>query len=98
MRCSVQTRRETAFMAQAQTNVAQSAQAAEVQRFTQVAEPRARQKGKPMIYRRIKCSVKGWCNGAGPSGTCKKCAKPLTDGTWWYRFRFAGRFIHESAR
>jgi integrase len=51
-----------------------------------------------MIYRRIKCSVKGWCNGAGPSGTCNKCGHWLTDGTWWYRFRFAGRIIHESAR
>lgn len=51
-----------------------------------------------MIYQRIQCSVKGWCNRKGPNRTCVKCGKRPTGGVWWMRFRFAGRIIHESAR
>jgi integrase len=51
-----------------------------------------------MIYQRIKCSKRGWCNRKGPNGTCDKCSKRSSGGIWWVRFRFGGRFIHESAR
>jgi len=51
-----------------------------------------------MIYQRIKCGTKGTCNGQGPKGTCSKCGQRPTGATWWMRFRFAGRFVHESAR
>lgn len=51
-----------------------------------------------MIYPRIKCSVKGWCNRIGTRGACSKCGHRATGAIWWYRFRFAGRMIHESAR
>jgi integrase len=51
-----------------------------------------------MIYQRIKCGVRGWCNGAGQDGACSKCGQRPTGAIWWYRFRFAGRIIHESAR
>jgi integrase len=51
-----------------------------------------------MIYQRIKCSARGWCNRKGPDGACSKCGQRPTGATWWYRFRFAGRIVHESAR
>ena len=51
-----------------------------------------------MIYQRIKCSERGWCNRIGPDGACSKCGQRPTGATWWYRFRFAGRIVHESAR
>jgi len=51
-----------------------------------------------MIYQRIQCSAKGWCNRQGPNETCSKCGQRPTNGIWSYRFRFAGRMIHESAR
>jgi len=51
-----------------------------------------------MIYQRIKCSERGWCNRKGPNGNCSKCGQRPSGGKWSYRFRFAGRIIHESAR
>jgi integrase len=52
-----------------------------------------------MIYQRIACSSKrGWCNKQGPDGTCSKCGQRPSDGIWWMRFRFGGRFVHESTR
>jgi hypothetical protein len=51
-----------------------------------------------MIYRPVKCSVRGWCNTTGPDGTCAKCGKRPSGGIWTMRFRFAGRFVHESTR
>ena len=51
-----------------------------------------------MIYQRIQCSEKGWCNRKGPDGTCAKCGQRPTGGVWWMRFRFGGRFVHESTR
>jgi integrase len=51
-----------------------------------------------MIYQRIQCKEKGWCNRKGPDGTCSKCGQRPSDGIWWIRFRFGGRFVHESAR
>ncbi len=51
-----------------------------------------------MIYQRIVCSERGWCNRKGPDGTCGKCGQRASDGIWWMRFRFGGRFVHESTR
>jgi hypothetical protein len=51
-----------------------------------------------MVYQRIQCGVKGWCNRKGPKGTCNKCGRRPSGGVWWIRFRFAGRFVHESTR
>jgi len=51
-----------------------------------------------MIYQRIQCDEKGWCNRKSQDGTCSKCGKRPSDGIWWMRFRFAGRFVHESTR
>jgi integrase len=51
-----------------------------------------------MIYQRIQCREKGWCNRKGPDGTCSKCGLRPSDGIWWVRFRFGGRFLHESTR
>ena len=34
----------------------------------------------------------------GPGGTCAKCGRRPSGGIYWYRFRFAGRYIHESTR
>ena len=51
-----------------------------------------------MIYQRIQCSVKGWCNRKGDDGSCGKCGQRASGGVWWMRFRFAGRFVHESTR
>jgi integrase len=51
-----------------------------------------------MIYQRIQCEKQGWCNRKGPNATCSKCGARPCDGIWWIRFRFAGRFIHESTR
>jgi integrase len=31
-------------------------------------------------------------------GTCSKCGIRRAGGAWWYRFRFGGRIIHESAK
>jgi hypothetical protein len=31
-------------------------------------------------------------------GTCGKCGLRPAGGAWWYRFRFGGRIIHESAK
>lgn len=51
-----------------------------------------------MIYQRIQCSVRGWCNRKGTDGVCDKCGQRPSDGIWWMRFRFGGRFIHESTK
>jgi integrase len=51
-----------------------------------------------MIYQRIQCSDRGWCNRKGPNGACAKCGNRISGGIWWMRFRFAGRFVHESTR
>jgi integrase len=51
-----------------------------------------------MIYQRITCSERGWCNRKGPEETCSKCGRRPSGAIWSYRFRFAGRIIHESAR
>ena len=51
-----------------------------------------------MIYQRILCNEKGWCNRKGPDETCSKCGRRPSGGVWWMRFRFAGRFVHESTR
>jgi integrase len=37
------------------------------------------------------------CNTKGLDGKCDKCERAV-DGAWWYRFRFAGRIVHESSR
>lgn len=50
-----------------------------------------------MVYLRVKCKVRGSCNRKGPDGKCNKCGE-RPSGTWWYRFRFAGRIVHESAK
>src|ERR1700746_467449 len=51
-----------------------------------------------MIYQGIKGREKGWGSRKGPDGTCSKCGKRPSDGIWSMRFRFAGRFVHESTR
>lgn len=51
-----------------------------------------------MIYQRIKCRAKGWCNREGLDRNCSKCGQRASGGIWWMRFRFAGRFVHESTR
>jgi integrase len=51
-----------------------------------------------MIYQRILCSEGGGCNRRGPNRVCSKCGQRPSGGIWSYRFRFAGRMIHESAR
>jgi integrase len=51
-----------------------------------------------MIYQRIQCRKKGWCNRKGQGRTCSKCGQRPSDGIWCMRFRFAGRFVHESTR
>lgn len=51
-----------------------------------------------MVYMRVKCEVRGTCNKKGPDDTCTKCGKRPKRGIWWFRFRFDGRFIHESTR
>ena len=51
-----------------------------------------------MVYKRVNCRVRGTCNKKGPGGTCGKCGEHTTGGTWWYRFRFGGRIVHESTR
>jgi integrase len=51
-----------------------------------------------MVYGRVTCTKGGTCNTKGSRGVCSKCGEHPTGGTWWYRFRFAGRIIHESAR
>jgi integrase len=51
-----------------------------------------------MIYQRIQCSEVGWCNRKGSNGACAKCGKRISGAIWWMRFRFAGRFVHESTR
>lgn len=51
-----------------------------------------------MLYQRVNCKVRGTCNKKGPEETCTKCGKKPTGGTWWYRFRFAGRIVHESSK
>ena len=50
-----------------------------------------------MVYLRVNCGVRGTCNKKGPNRTCTKCGKQPISGIWWYRFRFAGRIIHESS-
>lgn len=51
-----------------------------------------------MIYQRIQCSERGWCNKKGPNGACSKCGQRPANGIWWIRFRFGGRFVHESTK
>lgn len=51
-----------------------------------------------MIYQRIVCKQNGWCNRKGPDRSCGKCGKRPSNGVWWMRFRFGGRFIHESTK
>jgi len=50
------------------------------------------------LYKRVTCAKEGTCNSKGRSKTCSKCGEKLQGGAWWYRFRFAGRIIHESSR
>lgn len=50
------------------------------------------------LYKRVTCAKGGTCNTKGPNATCTKCARRPEGGAWWYRFRFAGRVIHESSR
>jgi len=50
------------------------------------------------VYKRVTCPKGGTCNTKGPSRTCNKCGQRPEGGAWWYRFRFAGRIIHESSR
>ncbi len=50
------------------------------------------------VYRRVECKVRGTCNAKGPNGTCGKCGESPQGGVWWYRFRFCGRIVHESAK
>jgi len=50
------------------------------------------------LFKRIKCGNGGTCNTKGPKRTCSKCGNKPEGGAWWYRFRFAGRIIHESSR
>jgi hypothetical protein len=50
------------------------------------------------LYKRVTCPKGGTCNAKGNDRTCSKCGKRADGGAWWYRFRFAGRIIHESAR
>lgn len=51
-----------------------------------------------MVYMRVNCDVRGTCNKKGPDGTCTKCGRRPKGGTWWFRFRFGGRMVHESTR
>jgi hypothetical protein len=51
-----------------------------------------------MIYQRIACSERGWCNRKGPNRACSKRGQRPSGGIWWMRFRFGGRFVHESTR
>lgn len=50
-----------------------------------------------MVYIHVNCEVRATCNKKVPDGTCTKCGKRAAGGIWWYRFRFAGRIIHESS-
>jgi len=50
------------------------------------------------LYKRVTCAKEGTCNTKGRNKTCSKCGERLEGGAWWYRFRFAGRIIHESSR
>jgi len=50
------------------------------------------------MYRRMTCAQGGRCNMKGQKRICSKCGKRPEGGGWWYRFRFAGRMIHESSR
>ena len=50
------------------------------------------------LYKRVTCPKGGTCNTKGRNATCTKCGKRPEGGAWWYRFRFAGRIIHESSR
>ena len=71
--------------------------AGERQAGRQAAE--IREGGKAMrVYYRVICTKGGICNTKGASGTCAKCGERPTGGAWWYRFRFGGRIVHESAK
>jgi integrase len=50
------------------------------------------------LYKRVTCAKGGTCNTKGRNAKCSKCGKQPEGGAWWYRFRFAGRIIHESSR
>jgi len=50
------------------------------------------------VYYRVTCTKGGDCNTKGAGGNCSKCGEQRAGGAWWYRFRFAGLIIHESAR
>jgi len=50
------------------------------------------------LYKRVTCPKGGTCNTKEPNRTCSKCGEKPEGGAWWYRFRFAGRIIHESSR
>src|SRR6516225_3106498 len=50
------------------------------------------------VYKRVTCTQGETCDTKGTNGTCSKCSERPTGGAWWFRFRFAGRIIHESAR
>ncbi len=50
------------------------------------------------LYKRVTCPKGGTCNSNGPKRTCSECGEKPEGGAWWYRFRFAGRVIHESSR
>jgi len=59
----------------------------------------AQQGDEPVsLYKRVTCPKGGTCNTKGPNRTCSKCGEKPEGGAWWYRFRFAGRIIHESSR
>jgi integrase len=54
--------------------------------------------GAEMLYRHLKCQVKGMCNEKGPRKTCSKCGEKPSEGIYWYRFMVHGRIFHGSTR
>jgi hypothetical protein len=50
------------------------------------------------LYKRVTCAKGGTCNTKGRNAKCSKCGKQPEGGAWWYRFRFGGRIVHESAK
>ena len=51
-----------------------------------------------MLYRRLKCEVRGMCDEKGPRKTCSKCGKKPSDGIYWYRFMVNKRVYHGSTK
>jgi integrase len=65
-----------------------------------LGETEGRKEGRKTmsLYKRVTCTKGGTCNAKGPDGKCNKCGERPEGGAWWYRFRFGGRIVHESAR